>query len=65
MKRLLRMVLEIIIGSMFALMSEAELHGMVKEIVVAWCKKHITPAELKNEASDLKKLLEDKWNVNL
>lgn len=65
MKRLLRIVLEIIIGRIFALVSEVELNGMIKEIVIAWCNKHLTKEELTNEAHDLKKLLEDKWNINL
>jgi hypothetical protein len=65
MKRILKMVLEVIIGRLFALVGEIELNGIIKEIVNDWCDKHLTPAELTSEATDLKKLLEDKWNINL
>ncbi len=65
MKRILKMVLEIIIGRLFALAGEIEINGIIKEIVNDWCDKHLTAAELANEAVDLKKLLEDKWNINL
>lgn len=65
MKRILRMVLEIIIGRLFALVGEDELHGIIREIVNDWCDKQLTPAELTSEAVDLKKLLEEKWNINL
>lgn len=63
MKKLLKMVLEAIISILWEVYSEADIRGMIKELVVEKVQKSITPEELKNEAGDLKKLLKDKWNL--